>query len=174
MSKLRRIFNFDFDNFAETTIVAFLNQSPWSRSIASGGVLMVKPSGYVLLIKNTHPNWTLLDDLGGRTELSDQSIWDTIIREVEEESNGLINLAQSVLQQSPQVYVPASKYLCCLIKVDDHEYNDTSIFGEREIADNILRTLHWMKYDDQLQQKMSHRLQSQDIIKEIKKIFLLQ
>jgi len=117
---------------------------------------------YLLLISYNEKKYSLLDDLGGRAEVYDQSIFQTINREVAEESNDLIQVDSQNLQCN-QVYVADSKYLCLIVKLDSDAYQDTSIFGTFESTNKFERTIKWYEFTDQLKPQLSHRIRQSDI-----------
>ena len=97
----------------------------------------------MLLIKYDDPNWPKLDDFGGKVDISDKSIYDTILRELTEESNGVISSLS--VDKCEQSYVYRSKYLSLLCKEDNNDYVSAN-FGDFEKTDNIRRTVDWYNY----------------------------
>ena len=131
------------------------------NAISAGGILFVKivdGKTYLLLISYQDPNWPLLDDLGGRTEVTDTSIFETIDREVAEETNDIIKVDSQNLE-CMRVYIPKSKYLCLIVKVDPDAYLDTCVFGTFESTDKIHRTIEWHELTNELKPKLSQRIQ---------------
>ncbi len=148
----RRIFN--YDNAQETMIIYEPGQG-YEKSIFAAGCLFYKfvnNEPYVLLIKYSDPKWTRLDDLGGRIDMTDVSLDAAIIREVREESNGVIDAeTMRKLLNNPSTltfYHKRGKYCLKMVKVDDSFYPDTTVFGKRELTDDIERTIAWYKYYD--------------------------
>lgn len=88
------------------------------------------------------------EDFGGKTDIIDSCIDDTVIREADEESNGVIDKESITkrIKNSNPVYCNRSKYLVYVIRVNKY-YNPTE-FGDREIHDNIPRTVEWVKHSD--------------------------
>jgi hypothetical protein len=153
MAELRKIFNYDKGNHsAESKVVIMSHKSElYPCSISSTGCLFYQPQRkQILVIKYTDPHWPRLDDLGGRIDLTDQSVREGCVREIMEETNEQI--PKSILENlldSPRCqcfYNPSSKYLSHVVSVDDTFYPDTTIFGQAETHDQISRTLHWMDY----------------------------
>ena len=90
------------------------------------------------------------EDFGGKTEINDIDIISTICREVEEESNFIFkkdNLSKRIKGLKP-LYTKNSKYLIYLCKLTDDEDYDTEIFGDKEIYENIPRTVEWISYKE--------------------------
>ena len=117
-----------------------------NRPIRAGGVLFYrrdKNRTNVLMIKNRGR----YEDFGGRTDAIDTSIEDTIAREVEEESNGIFNSVEikSYLKDKNTISIHNSKYLLYFVELD--KYYDPELFGDKEIHDNINRTVEWVSYD---------------------------
>jgi hypothetical protein len=92
--------------------------------IKAGGILFFK-------MINDIPNFLLLDenifmsDLGGKTELYDKTIYDTIAREVNEETNLLVDknkILDILLDDNKYFYIYHSKYLLFLVNFDKY-YN---------------------------------------------------
>lgn len=120
--------------------------------IYAGGVLFyrIKPITNeleFLMMKNRGR----YEDLGGRVDCKDKTIFDTIAREVEEESNNLIT-RESVfdrIKTMPYLHTKVSKYIIFVIKASEYEENLTSeMFGTREFHDNIERTAHWVSLSE--------------------------
>ncbi len=147
----RRIFN--CDNLEETKTVQNLHTDVlYKRTISAAGCLIYKILGgevYLLLIKYNDPNWPMLDDLGGRIDGSDTSVIGAITREVSEETNNVIdsNLFKS-MHMTNSFYTLKSKYYVVLVRVDDNFCKDTTVFGDKEIHDNIYRTINWFNLRD--------------------------
>jgi hypothetical protein len=88
-----------------------------------------------------------LEDIGGKTDVVDNDIFDTITREVFEETNGVIG--RSILRRqlldprTTMVYVPASKYLICFVFANRYERRLTSArFGDEELFSASERISH--------------------------------
>jgi HD superfamily phosphodiesterase len=144
----RKIFN--YDNLNEFTISDNLNI--YKNNITACGCLFykIKNSGLeLLLIKYKSKDWPKLDDFGGKIDLEDESVESAMKREVSEETNGIIVLDKDLHCYSRKYfYNQKSKYYCCLIEVDEDFCNDTSIFGDLEITDNIERNVDWYNFSN--------------------------
>jgi hypothetical protein len=89
------------------------------------------------------------EDIGGKTDPVDQSIYDTISREVHEETNGLITSyhvqKQLQVKHNSSHFIIHGKYLLYIIQANSFERNVTSSdFGETELLYDIPRTMHWV------------------------------
>lgn len=128
----------------------YLNGNP-AQPLRAGGVLFYRDSNVereVLLIKNATGRY---EDLGGKTDAVDRTIYDTIARETWEETNKKI-AAHVVYKQARQgipVYTRSSKYLMVIVRANPYEARlTTEDFGPLEIHDNFPRTIHWVKLAD--------------------------
>lgn len=163
MSKVaRKVFEYNskesVDNMTTTETVMELPKTTFKQAVSAAGCLfykVVNDEKYVLLISYADPNWPKLDDFGGQVDSSDNSVYDTMKREVSEETNGLIDLDEHKI--SKVFYTPKSKYCLGLIEVDKDSFEDTTIFGTVETTDNIKRTIKWYKFQD-VTTKMAFRL----------------
>lgn len=116
---------------------------------------------YVLLMKYSNPKYNYLDDFGGKTDFEDKHPYDTAIRETLEESNNIINPSNLIMNNKyRKFYNKRCKYLCYVVNVEEDFFKDTTIFGNVEIKENIGRTLHWYKVDEELFNKVSVRIKS--------------
>lgn len=123
-----------------------------NQEICAGGVIlyrMINSNIELLLIKSRDK----YEDFGGKIDKGDVDIYDTIAREVKEESNNLIDYDSIMLRikdtNNKPVYVKYSKYLVFILEANDLEKELTSeMFGTHEIHDNINRTVHWISMTD--------------------------
>lgn len=116
-----------------------------NKVVTAAGCLIYKrtPEIHVLLIRYANPRWPLLDDFGGKVDVDDTSVDETIVRELSEETNNIIT---KIPGNYVDFYNPTSKYLCRVVEVSSDFYEDTSVFGDRETKDNIPRTVAWYKW----------------------------
>lgn len=118
---------------------------------ASGVILYRIINNELQLLLMTYNN--IYEDLGGRSQMSDIDIYHTAAREVDEESNGLIN-KNSILNRittSKYVISGTCKYMLFIIKANDQEMAlDKEQFGNREIHDDIPRIVDWIPYSELL------------------------
>jgi hypothetical protein len=157
----RQIFN--FDNLEESVIIKLgQKQHIWSKPISAGGIIFYKPNiNKILLTKCKFKSWW--EDLGGKVEIEDETIWSTIIREVNEESNGHISIKYLDIMNHKLYYVPSAKYAYVVYKVADDWLCDTTIFGTCESHNGLKRKLEWVDVYDLKHKYLSPRLQSHDI-----------
>lgn len=160
--KLRRIFN--YDNLDKSIILNTNNYIQlYTNSITAGGCLFYKIVDgeiWLLLIKYSSPEHPLLDDFGGKADITDRSIMQTIMRELSEETNGIITGEdiEHLVNVSPAFYNKQSKYYVKVVCVDNSFYPDTTVFGDFEGVDYISRTVGWYKFNE-VRDKLAHRLQ---------------
>lgn len=118
------------------------------------------------------------EDLGGTADLTDIDIYHTVAREVFEESNGLINYNDilSRIKKSNFIVSKTSKYILFIIPANADEINlKTEDFGDREIHDNIPRTISWVPLSEFLNKnvirdKLNFRLKNRNIFEYLKKL----
>lgn len=153
----RKIFN--LDNLNESKTVANLSdkQQTYENSISAGGCLFYKRNEKneikLLLIKYDDPAWTKLDDFGGRVDVDDETITDTIIRETCEETNNILTFGfmEALFEINENIktfYTKQSKYYLKLVEVNDLFYENTDVFGNFEATDKIKRIIKWFDYMD--------------------------
>lgn len=161
---MRRIFDLDSIKEALDEIAAIDKIPPQIENpITAAGCLFYKTfknAKYLLLINYKDPKWPLLDDLGGKTDMEDKTIFETVIRETMEETNNIIDPSNYFKSEEKYktFYTPESKYLCVLIQEAPDFHMNPQIFGDTEHKDNILRNIKWYKYTPELKDKLSHRL----------------
>jgi 8-oxo-dGTP pyrophosphatase MutT (NUDIX family) len=120
--------------------------------VSASGILFYKIINnecYLLLIKYNDLKCDRYDDFGGCIDQCDQSIYDAMIRECQEETNGVINkyIIDKYLQKDYDLHHNKySRYLGFLKQVDNDFFPDTSVFGNLEIHDNLKRIVQWIKY----------------------------
>jgi hypothetical protein len=97
------------------------------------------------------------EDFGGKTDLVDKCYQDTVLRETEEESNGILNLNHTFdyVMNSTPVYYQRSKYVTYLIKTEINYKPDD--FGEKEYHDNIPRTVEWVSHSKLISSKFTKK-----------------
>jgi hypothetical protein len=148
---IRKIFN--FNDLEKYKIVYWPGSRKifFENSISSAGCLFYKiHSNKLYLLLNNYNNPSFLpDDLGGKVELFDKSIFDTMRREVLEETNYIIDIFKIPTSQFKQYfYLKFCKYYLSLIEVDDTFFPDTRIFGKKEIKEDVERNIQWFDYND--------------------------
>jgi hypothetical protein len=163
MNDYRKIFN--YDNLSESKIVQINDRkNMYNNTISAAGCLFYKDTTNgkeLLLIKYADPTWPKLDDLGGKVDNMDKSIIETIVREVGEESNNIISESQirSLLakKENMHIYNKQSKYYLILVKVDEGFFSDTSVFGNKEEHDKIIRRINWYNFP-KIKLQLAYRL----------------
>lgn len=115
---------------------------------AAGVLLYKKDNGVVKLLVIHETKEDVFTDIGGKTDKLDQNIKDTVYREVQEETNGLINMT---LNDSDIVYC-GQRYLFYFQEAT--EYYNTYIFGDQEDSNGHWRTFHWINAREVLDKKI--------------------
>ena len=123
-----------------------------NNELRAGGLIYYKLNKLTneydfLLIKSNNK----YEDFGGRTDMCDKCIEDTVAREAEEESNNIFkkdDIYKIIIDQSfpnnKKLYTKYSKYIVYLVETD--ECYDPIKFGTIEYHDNIHRTVEWISY----------------------------
>ena len=145
--------------------------------LKAGGILFYKynegQAEFEILMINSRNNY---EDFGGCNDISDKDIRDTVSREVEEESNNIFNKKdiKEKLESLEPIYIKNSKYALYFVQLD--EYVDPKDFGDKEIHDDLDRTVEWIpysKFDDQdFLNKLNFRLKSFSVLNYLKKILI--
>ena len=142
-----KINTLDINNIKKKKRPTFYTRS--NKEIRAGGVLFVKDGKY-LLQKKPKNNSFQYSDFGGKTDVSDNDIIDTIIREVKEETNNQIILTRNQLNKAKKKYITSSKYLLFIIKTKKNFKKQINQMGNQEMNSDIIRTIQWCKpnYND--------------------------
>lgn len=116
------------------------------NEVHAGGCLFYKRSAQCIqvLIQEIDNKY---EDIGGRIDKTDADIYDTICREVEEETNGLItkDAIKDRLKKAPSVYIPNAKYIIFIVEALKEEAKYTAeSFGPKEIYSNVNRVMGWI------------------------------
>ena len=85
------------------------------------------------------------EDIGGKTDTEDVDIYDTISREVSEETNKVISkdVIKEQIKKGIPLYVPFSKYLIYLVEANEDQIKlKPSSFGNEELHDSIKRKIY--------------------------------
>ena len=145
----------------------YMNDS--TKPIRAGGVLFFncKKSKVELLMIKKSSNLKY-EDIGGKTSECDNDIYETVAREVSEETNNVINITiiKKQLYSAKCIYIPHAKYLLFIVKANSFERKlKTDNFGNKEIHDDIDRTIEWVDFDDFLDNKLkvNNRLHSYEL-----------
>lgn len=124
----------------------FLNDDE-AKPITAGGVLIYKNFGGKLkfLVIDSR---NMYEDIGGKIDQEDNTIYDTVAREVEEETNGQIKAKNIVnrVKNAPYIYTPRSKYVIFIVQASSREeLLKKEDFGDMEIHDNFKRYIGWIE-----------------------------
>ena len=138
----------------------FFYMGDYSKPILAGGAIIykyVKDKIFVLMIQKRGS----IEDIGGKTEFSDLSIYHTVAREVGEETNGIIN-SEAIFNQllfSQHVYIPNCKYVTFFVKANSYESKLVSQdFGNVEFKCKMVRKIMWIDINDLVKYKREHRV----------------
>jgi len=152
----------------------FIDES--NREICAGGVILYKKidSDIHLLLINSRGGY---EDFGGGIDANDNDIYETVAREAEEESNGLLKKADIMkrLVKTHYMYNARSKYVVFFIKATDNEKTMTSeMFGSTELHDDIPRTVEWLSAKEFFnliaKKQLNFRIVNKEIFAEINRI----
>lgn len=118
------------------------------------------------------------EDFGGTVDSKDINIIDTISREVNEESNGLIQgeSIKSRIKDLPYILSKTSKYIIYILEANEYEEKLTSEqFGDKEIHDDIYRTVHWVPIveflnPETIKNKLNFRLRNKELFNCLKRL----
>ena len=155
--------------------IFFITNNEEDIALSAGGVIFYKITDGELFLLLSYSR-EKYEDLGGRCDINDKDIFDTIAREVEEESNKLI-LRDAVLKRiknnSKYAICKQSKYMVHFIKANCSEMKlSTEDFGKVEFHENLPRTIHWLNVKDVLKEmdKFNFRLRNNNVISLINRI----
>lgn len=146
----------------------FYYENSNEKPILAAGVLFIKKEKgkeFVLMQKKIEKDkQDEYSDFGGKIDLNDDTIVDTIARELGEELNeGLYKKVQKdniyldtteelknlILQNIVKlIYQRTAKYFVIIAKLPKDIMLDFEKIGTREELDKINRTVHWISYED--------------------------
>lgn len=148
-----------------------------SKPISAAGVLIYRNhQDKMLCLIQDHNN--LYEDIGGKIDRVDGQMIETIGREVEDETNGIICSSDIIgrLATAKKIYIPASRYCLHIIEANEKE---TMLSKEdfREDVKHIRRTIGWIAREDMarpstIRYRINFRLRNKalfDYLKEIEK-----
>jgi len=131
----------------------FLNKIEAATAFTSAGICFYTDKKILLLKKQNNK----YEFLGGKTDNRDKSLFITAIREAQEESNNLILGYREPCQEKIIKYIldtnkdyvywyPNKEYRFGLffIKLEEHMEKNPQFYGNREIYEDIERTLDWI------------------------------
>ncbi len=134
------------------------------KPIRAGGILYFKRVNgkiFFLLIFNPWEKCKCFEDIGGKTDIVDLTIQDTISREVYEETNNLIeiNLTKKLMENHESHYIENSKYNLYLIEAsEDIKKLNKHDFGLVENHTGWERTIEWIPQENIKKIKLHKRL----------------
>jgi len=135
------------------------------KPIRAGGLLLYKIINkkiYFLMLKKSSNKY--FEDFGGKTDKQDKNILDTIIREVLEETNKVINKNEIklYLENGLSFYFDEGKYV--LFVAQTHINYKPHQFGHKEVKENIKRNMFWIGYKTfKKQNKLHSRLRNKKL-----------
>ena len=155
----------------------FYHKDNKDEPIRAGGVILYKHVNNtieLLLISSRG----LYEDIGGCVDNEDEDIYDSVSREVEEETNAVItyDAIKHRLYDSDSVYSKQSKYIIFIVEATNEEANhESEIFGNTENHDNISRTINWIPLKTFLSKnivkyKLNFRLKNTYLFNKLKNI----
>lgn len=136
-------------------------------------IYKIKQNNFELLLVKNKKN--KFEDIGGKVEQIDNDIYDTACREMEEETNSVIqgeNIIERIKKSTDIIYNFKSKYLLFLIKADNHQEKlDKKVFGDKEVFSGNDRTIEWINFRDYKNfaktKKLNYRLMTPYLFKKL-------
>ncbi len=150
---------------------AFYYEDDREKPILAAGVLLVK-NNEVLVQKLPKDDSFQFSDFGGKVDMTDISILETLSRELSEEINCGIYLKKNKVylhelelremiekNMVKQIYAPNCKYLVAFVNFDEKKYGlDMEKIGNKEDHDNIERTVQWITGEQFINSHFEHHL----------------
>lgn len=127
------------------------------NEVMAGGMTLytiIKGDVYVLMLHTSK----YIEDAGGKSDFDDETIYDTIAREMYEEFDKVISLkaCKYLVAKSPPKYIErSSKYMICIHWCAYIKELDNHTFTE----ENAIQTTKWIKFNDLDRSKLNPRLQ---------------
>jgi hypothetical protein len=121
-----------------------------TKQVTAGGMLLYKIFNGELFLLLICSNG-VYEDFGGKAGIKDTTIENTVSREVCEESNYLFdnNNIENRIKCIEPIYIPHSKYVLYILEATiDESLLTPEVFGDKELHDNIQRTVSWISHDD--------------------------
>lgn len=149
-----------------------------TRPVTATGVMIYKQTSDYKMKLLIMKNRGVYEDIGGKIDPDDESIYSAAAREVDEETNGMIKKDTLIdrLKMAQYVYVPRSKYVIFLLEANDAEKRlKKGDFGDREIHDNIPRSIEWISRDklirpENIKHKMNWRIKSKTLFDKLQSV----
>lgn len=111
-------------------------------TVSAAGFMLRNGNNYLMQIHSDMP-W-MYDDFGGKTDLYDKDVFDTVMREVCEESNSYLNVSREELMAAEKYYIPSSKYLLFVADTTKDYAEVIELMGDYEEWDDCPRTTGWV------------------------------
>jgi len=157
--------------------IFYLNDDT-TQPVSAAGILIYKiteDNDMELLITDSRGNY---EEFGGRVDTDDETIFETAARETYEESNGLFKMKSLIkrLINADYVYNARNKYITYIVKANKRESElQSEDFGNKEIHDNIIRRVKWMKLDkflsDNTKIRLNYRICNKSLFYKLRKIY---
>ena len=143
------------------------------KPVTAAGILFIKEETKEVLVQRLpKEDGFIYTDFGGKIDMSDESVMDTISRELGEEINYGIYLKKDKIyldekslkeiienNTKNQLYIPFAKYLLTFTQFDSKILAlNMKIIGEKEKLDDIQRTVQWISYDEFISAHFDHKL----------------
>jgi ADP-ribose pyrophosphatase YjhB (NUDIX family) len=157
----------------------FFNEDPELPITAAGALIYKIVDGklFLLMINKLQARRYSHEDIGGKVDEEDETIFHSASREIEEETNKVIPSTSIMdrLKSSECFHNKNSKYLIFFVKATKEEESlKKEDFGSGEDVDFILRTIDWISIEDYttlyFKRKFNPRLSDKRILKIIEKL----
>lgn len=144
------------------------------KPIYAAGILFVRNNKSEVLIQKLPKDdgdfqYT---DFGGKNDLTDETVMDTISRELGEEINyGIFTNSNKEFLDNKQIkkiiqdeyledfYIPYSKYMLSVVNFNDRKLGlDMELIGLQETLDNIKRSVQWITAKEFINAHFEHHL----------------
>lgn len=139
-----------------------------AKYVTACGVLFTKGNGNTrkFLLSRSHwceINKIVAEDIGGKVDMIDKTVYDTVIREVHEETNKVICLSHDRLQSTRKYYIEKLKYLLFIVDSTQYEASlSIDDFGLFEFPTNNQpmhsRMIEWLSFNECNDFKLSARI----------------
>jgi 8-oxo-dGTP pyrophosphatase MutT (NUDIX family) len=148
-----------------------------NKPVTAAGALFYKKVNKKLMLLVIETN-NQYEDIGGKIDPSDETIYEAAAREIEEETNEVITKDSIIerLEEAQYIYVPRSKYIIFLIEANEEESKLTKQdFGDREIYEGYNRTIGWLSKEELVKEqtikyKLNWRMKSKSLFEKLKEI----
>jgi len=148
-----------------------------SKPVLAGGVILMKgeePKLFVQKVKKEEGEGHFFSDFGGKVDNDDTSYWQSISRELGEETNYAIYIKrgdrkvyiddkgiEKMLREEVKnkIYLPTAKYYILFVNFDENKYGiDYEKIGDHETHDLIERTAEWINAKEFINAHFNHEL----------------